>query len=353
MSNLMPKSIEMIDTNIVKPITAFSIQGRYKIIGSNSYRNMRYANDYDIQTDIKGDNLDYLDKLTKYFKHQFVKAKESTNIIITDFKCGFDKRFEYIGDYSIGSIKQYLKNPLITDVQRKTILGLNETEQVKYIKDLFILRWDYDDIMRGYKELFDGEKRYFRDCLLDKTIMKIDLIIIVGNQLAEVSENYIIRIGKKNNIVKEDFGANDFKKSLEYDIIKHAKTNSFKSLKRLLSLLIGEGDRKNKKKINSIIDFLNSQTGALYQVKSSLELLVLAITQTFRKIDFQTIYNNFQFIKTQISKIFSIDIKDSVFESMNEVEDVGEIEDLAEHLITYFQNLVNKETKSFLKSVME
>ena len=115
MSSLTKKSIEMINTNIVKPITAFSIQGRYKIIGSNAYRNLRYANDYDIETDIKGDNLDYLDKLTKHFKEQFIKAKASKNIIITDFKCGFDKRFEYIGDYSIQSIKQYLKKPLITD----------------------------------------------------------------------------------------------------------------------------------------------------------------------------------------------------------------------------------------------
>lgn len=352
MSSLTKKSIEMIDTNIVKPITVFSVQGRYKIIGSNAYRNMRYANDYDVETSIKGENLDYLDKLTKYFKEQFIKAQESNNIIITDFKCGYDKRFEYIGDYSTQSIKEYLKNPLITDAQRKTILELNETEQVKYIKDLFILRWDYDDIMKGYKTLFDGEKRYFKDCLLDKTIMKIDLIIIVGNQLAEVSENYIIKIGKKNNIVKEDFNSKDYEKSLEYDIIKFRKENSFKSLKRLLSLLITDGDTKNKKKINKIIDFLNSQTGALYQVKSSLELLLLAITQDFRKLDFEIIYNNFQFIKTKIASLFKIDIKDSVFEAINEIEDVDEAENLAEHLISYFQKIVNNETKSFLKSVM-
>jgi hypothetical protein len=350
MSNLIQKSIEMIDTNIVKPITVFSVQGKYKIIGSNAYRNMRYANDYDVETSIKGENLDYLEKITKYFKEQFIKAKASNNIIVTDFKCGYDKRFEYIGDYSIQSIKEYLKNPLITDTQRKTILGLNETEQVKYIKDLYILRWDYDDIMKGYKTLFDGEKRYFKDCLLDKTIMKIDLIIIVGNQLAEVSENYIIKIGKKNNIVKENFNKDNFNKSLEYDIIKYSKTNSFKSLKRLLSMLISRG--KNKDKINKIVDFLNSQTGALYQVKSSLELLLLAITQTFRKIDFEIIYNNFQFIKTQIAKVFSIDIKDSIFESINEIEDVEDAENLAEHLITYFQKIVNNETKGFLKSVM-
>jgi hypothetical protein len=313
---------------------------------------MRYANDYDVETSIKGENLDYLEKITKYFKEQFIKAKASNNIIVTDFKCGYDKRFEYIGDYSIQSIKEYLKNPLITDTQRKTILGLNETEQVKYIKDLFILRWDYDDIMKGYKTLFDGEKRYFKDCLLDKTIMKIDLIIIVGNQLAEVSENYIIKIGKKNNIVKEDFNSKDYQKSLEYDIIKFSKDNSFKALKRLLSLLIADGDKKNKKKINKIIEFLNSQTGALYQVKSSLELLLLAITQDFRKLDFEIIYNNFQFIKTKIASVFKIDIKDSVFEAINEIEDVDEAENLAEHLITYFQKIVNRETKDFLKSVM-
>jgi hypothetical protein len=352
MSSLTKKSIEMIDTNIVKPITVFSVQGRYKIIGSNAYRNMRYANDYDVETSIKGENLDYLDKLTKYFKEQFDKAKASKNIIITDFKCGFDKCFEYIGDYSISSIKEYLKNPLITDAQRKTILELNETEQVKYIKDLFILRWDYDDIMTGYKILFGDEKRYFRDCLLDKTIMKIDLIIIVGNQLAEVSENYIIRIGNKNNIVKENFNKQDLNKSLEYDIIKYSKTNSFKALKRLLSMLIGEGDYKNKRKINKIGEFLNSQTGALYQVKSSLELLLLAITQTFRKLDFEIIYNNFQFIKTKIASVFTIDVNDDIFEEINSIEDVDDAAELIEHLITYFTKIINNETKGFLKSVM-
>ena len=348
---LKKKTVEMIDTNIVEPVEAFSIQGKYKIIGSNSYRALRYANDYDIQTDIKGNNMDYLEKITQHFKKQFVKAKSSENIWITDFKCGMDERLSYFGDYTDADIQQYIKNPFLTDSQIKTILDGSETDRIEYIKSLFVLRWDYNDIIKGYKTLFDGTKKYFKDCLLDKTIMKIDLLILVGNQLAEISENYTIKIGDKTNQIKGSNTKKELQNSLQYDIDKFRKTNSFKSLKRLYSLFLLEGEKKNRVIINKLIDFFNSQVGALYQVKSELDVLKVAREQKFRLMPFKIIYNNLQFIKTQISKVFSIPIDDEVFESINEVEE-KDVDLLIENLSEYFTKKVNNNSKDFLKSLI-
>jgi len=349
MTKLLKKTVEMIDTNIIKPIEEFSIQGRYKIIGSNSYRVLRYANDYDIQTDIKGNNMDYLEKITQHFKKQFVKAKSSQNIWITDFKCGMDERLSYFGDYTDASIQDYIKNPYLSEQQIKTILDGNETERIEFIKSLFVIRWKYADIMRGYKTLFDGTKKVFKDCLLDKTIMKIDLLLLVGNQIAEISENYTIKIGSKTNQVK--FSSKDLQQSLQYDIDKYRKTNSFKSLKRLYSLFLLEGEKKNRIIINKLIDFFNSQVGALYQIKSELDVLTVAREQKFRLMPFEIVYNNLQFIKTQISKVFSIPIDDSVFESINEVTDQN-ADSLIEKLSEYFTKKVNDNSKDFLKSLI-
>ena len=349
MTKLLKKTVEMIDTNIIKPIEEFSIQGRYKIIGSNSYRVLRYANDYDIQTDIKGNNMDYLEKITQHFKKQFVKAKSSQNIWITDFKCGMDERLSYFGDYTDASIQDYIKNPYLSEQQIKTILDGNETERIEFIKSLFVLRWSYNDIIKGYKILFDGTKKVFKDCLLDKTIMKIDLLLLVGNQIAEISENYTIKIGSKTNQVK--FSSKDLQQSLQYDIDKYRKTNSFKSLKRLYSLFLLEGEKKNRIIINKLIDFFNSQVGALYQIKSELDVLTVAREQKFRLMPFEIVYNNLQFIKTQISKVFSIPIDDSVFESINEVTDQN-ADSLIEKLSEYFTKKVNDNSKDFLKSLI-
>ena len=348
---LQKKTFNMIDTNIVEPIEDFSISGKYKIIGSNSYRALRYANDYDITSSISGKNEDYLEKLTKHFKNQFIKAKSSENIWITDFKCGMDERLSYFGDYTDASIQNYIKNPFLTDRQKKTILDGDETERIEFIKSLFVIRWSYNDIIKGYKILFDGTKKYFKDCLLDKTIMKIDLLILVGNQIAEISENYTVKIGDKTNQMKGSNTKNELQNSLQYDIDKYRKTNSFKSLKRLYSLFLLEGEKKNRLIIKKLIAFFNSQVGALYQVKSELDVLKVAREQKFRLMPFKIIYNNLQFIKTNISKVFSIPIDDDVFESINEVEE-KDVDSLIENLSNYFTKKVNDNSKDFLKSLI-
>jgi len=193
------KKPEQINNKVIEVIDDFSLKGKYKIIGSNSLRSIQYGSDYDIEADVKVLTPAIVAKL---LQKEYKKAEKNPNVWIIDFKCGHDPRLIYKGDYSDHSLNSYLENPLIPAATREKIKKSKGEERVELVRDLFILRWKPSDINSGKIHLIDGKTRTLVECVMDKTTMKIDLVTKVGDQFAEMSENYYIKIGGKSNIPK-------------------------------------------------------------------------------------------------------------------------------------------------------
>lgn len=338
------RTLKMINKKASDVINSFGIKGRIRLIGSNSLRSTQYGSDYDIESIIKGVSVA---KIADLIQAEYSKTSNNLGIWITDFKCGHDPRLVYKGDYTNQSLEKYLKNPLVSPAKRKAILASSDEARIDLVRDLFILRWKPADIKKGEVKLIDGTTRSLETCLTDKTTTKIDLIVKVGDQFAEISENYYIKVGDKSNYTSIPSKAEQ-QESLEEDIYFYSKRDSFKSLKRLFSLLQLEPKSKAvKAQMKLLIDFFNSQTGYLNKIKNELVILETLLQQP-RKPKWEDVVANTQFIKQQVGEIYEIPLNDKVFEDLDKISPTTALATVR-NLRDYFSQKINQTSKIFLE----
>ena len=287
------------NNNLIDSFNKISIGRKYKIIGSSALKNNRYFNDYDIDDYFQNKNKDALTKITTHFKNLFKETSKNSNAWIIDFKCGIDPNY-------------------------------NKDE------DGYKLRWTKKDIMNGYKILKDGQKKYFRDCILDKSMFKLDYILLLNGQFVEISEKYIIKIGNENNIIP----SRDIKEELKNEIKKYKSENKFKALKREFSLLQLEG--KNQKKIKMYEDIFNSSLGYMNNIINQFKTISLMLEQDFRPVKLSDIYNNLQILKQNLSYFLIKNLSDEI-DSLCNIKNKKYLYNSLENIINYLTNYLNKE----------
>ena len=323
----MPKkTVEMLNDKVGDLVTAFAVHGKIKLVGSQQRRGLLYVSDTDILTQLQSRP----ELLAKYFKEVILDVPKKQYFFM-DFKCGLDKRLVY--NFDEDSLAEYLKNPLIPDVYKKKVLDAKGEDQVKLIRDLFILRWKPDDIIAGFIKLIDGTEYKMEDALLDDTIIKLDIIIPVGDRFAEISEMYIYK-QHGGNVVK----------SLAQDIEMYRHANSMKSLKRLYSII--ELTDKTDKRLPKLQDFFNSEYGLLN--KSANDLAILLLLTDKHAIAFEKIVSNLQMIKENLA-LTSVASKKKIL-SLNKVTRKN-WKGRVEKLIAYLRGVINPRAKELLKSL--
>ena len=171
---LKKKSLDEIDNHIGDVIHHFSVQSKVKFLGSNSYKGLLYASDFDIVSKI----TEPAEALANHFKKLFAKP---SHIYLMDFKCG--------------------------------------------LKDGEKLRWTKMQLAKGINGIL------LKDAIKMDTLIKLDFIVENGNSFVEISEIYDTKYQTKKT-------KKQIETELEEDIDKYVKeNNSMKSLKRLYSLL--------------------------------------------------------------------------------------------------------------------
>jgi hypothetical protein len=208
----------------------------------------------------KGNIHKILNSLTAHFKRIFRDAYKNSALFIIDFKCGFDESYP-------------------------------EDD------DRYKLRWDKEDIKKGYKILGNTKKKSFKECLLDETRMKMDVIYIVNGIFIELSEIYKININGHKN-----YSSVDVKNELEQEIKKYQKEGNYmKMLKRKYSLL---KFNPNKRVMEEFETIFNGQYGMLYNLINQLKIIQNVCIQDFRRPNIDEIVNNLQTIKQSLSSIY-------------------------------------------------
>ena len=286
------------NNNLINTFNKISIGQKFKIIGSSALKNNRYFNDYDINDYFQG-NKPVLTKITTHFKNLFKETYKNPDGWIIDLKVGIDPNY-------------------------------NKDD------DGYKLRWTKKDIMNGFKILKDGQKKYFKDCILDKSMFKLDYILLLNGQFVEISEKYIIKIGNENNIVQ----SRDIKEELKNEIKKYKSENKFKALKREFSLLQLEG--KNQKKIKMYEDIFNSDLAYMNNIINQLKTISLMLEQEFRKVDLKDIYANLQILKQNLSFFNTKKLSDDI-DSLCNIKNKKTLYNSLEKIINYLQNYLNKE----------
>lgn len=349
MNILQQKTVSQLNNSTGEMINSFAVKGKVRMIGSNSLRAIQYGSDYDIESILTGVSAI---KIANMIQKEYAEAGKSDDVWIIDFKAGHDSRMVYNGDYSDVSLKQYFstRGDLVSKAKQKKILALKGEDRIDAVRDLYILRWTPADIKKGKIKMPCGGERSLEESLLDKTTTKIDLVKKVGNQFAEVSENYYIRVGDRSNFVKAP-SKGELETSLEDDIHYYSKVDSFKALKRLFSLLQVEGKTKNKAKLTKLVEFFNSQVGYLNKIKNELTILEVLLEQTFRRPKWADIEANLQFIKEQISTVYKVPLDEKIFKTIDAITEKTALSTV-KTLKDYFATKINQNSKDFLRSII-
>jgi hypothetical protein len=326
----MGKTLDMLNNKIGNLVEKFAVKGKVKLVGSNQRRGQLYTSDYDIMTKLN----DRAETLANYFKNVMEEIPKKQYYFM-DFKCGLDKRLVY--NFDEDELAQYLKNPLISKSYKNKILSSKGEERVKLIRDLFILRWTREDIINGYVKLIDGSEYSLVDALQDNTIIKLDIIIPIGDRLAEVSEMYMYKQDKLDdtNILQD----------LSDDIEKYKHNNTMKSLKRLYSII--DLKNPNDKRLPKLQEFFNSEYGLLNKIANDLDVLLLLTEK--HNIPFSKIRNNIQMIKENIS-LSSVASKKKIL-TLNKINEKN-YRKISEDMITYLRGqIINPVAKELLKKL--
>lgn len=262
-----------------------------------------YCTDYDLREAFKtSDTKESLSMLKHCFQQKFSNALATPDEFITDFKCG-----------------QVNGQPI---------------------------RWNKHDMSKGYQNV--GDKKYtFEECLLMKSIIKLDMVVFINEIPNEFSDFYMLTIGSHaNNVV--NYSNKDSVLELlteEYsECIKDKKY--FKALKRLFLISVLENHPSTE-----LIELFNSDAGRLYKTIVDLNIVQLLLEQDFKTVPIQRIHSSLQAIKQFASKVATInvtfvsDILDHLCTISSHKTLIKKIEKLTEEL----QKTLNNNVKDLLE----
>lgn len=203
-------------------IKKLSISNSIELIGSNSIGKLKYTTDFDLQEYISIHKLKDYQKYVRKIQQVFKSFQKSKTVFITDFKSGY-----------------------------------HNTQPV---------RWNYTDIINGYK-IIDNDIiiNLFDTLQLKSNKIKIDIIAFINDKFVEFSCNYYFH--------SSDVDVTDIYKSLLLDVKKYYHAKKFmKMLKRLLSYRMIRNES-----VDDIIVFLNSQAGFLYQLQRNINWILYCL----------------------------------------------------------------------------
>jgi len=293
---MQTKSKNDYDQNLQKVFNLMSIKGAYNIVGSASLKGILYNADYDLNEmdHIKGQGA--FDKVYEIFKHKFQLAKSNPNIYITDFKCGVDSHGQPI-------------------------------------------KWTYDDLIK--------KKAQFIQALQTKSMIKLDIIYLINGTYVEITEVYFLDIGSHTTYNDTELDSTTIKSELlkaKTECVKEGLY--FKALKRLFSYknINGKSDQR-------LINFFNSPNGILYKANADLNVLLLLIDNKFRKPPIDTIKNNLQIIKQNLS--IQNETKENVSRILDDICRLKKLDEMhiyIDKLSKYLSRLFNTDAKTLYET---
>ena len=161
--------VKQYNKNITKIAKLMSLESKVNIVGSAKIKRNIYYSDYDSFSTVKGKNENMI---YNHFRSVFEIIKNSKNTIITDFK-----------------------------------LGENEKGEP--------LRWTYEEIKKR-----ENNGITFEMALKQKSMIKMDIVVLLNSRFIEITEVYNIYIDGSSNV---DYSKENIMKELIDDMNEQIK----------------------------------------------------------------------------------------------------------------------------------
>jgi len=342
MNNLLKNKISFPE-KLENTFSLISFNGNYSIAGTGNLKSILYPSDYDLFEEViqTNDKNEALKHIVKRFQEIFKKIKNSDFIFLIDFKAGildqafFDK-YNDVNEFLIYLNDMYQKK-LINSTEYRKALKLKKPDDIKeFCRNIYILRWTIDEVLKGYKNLKNSDKIYLIDCILDNTVIKLDCILHYNYSIfMEISEIYVFKV--KNHKIQSSTTeqihqgiTNDYKKFMHEGKI-------YKALKRLFSIY---KFKKDLGKCKELIKFFNSNEGLLNKIKNDLEIYIIVL-EKIPKIKINEIHFGLQNLKSQLANIYQFNIPNDYLDD-NRTKLIKNINLMIENLNVILQRIAKK-----------
>jgi hypothetical protein len=199
------------------------------IVGSYKNKKIKYPFDIDVHSNAKFKGRSDLEKIHKKFIRIVSDVLTNPFLRFSDFKLGVD----------------------------------NANKGIK---------WTPEDIKQGYK-IIDGKQIKFIDALIQSSVIKLDIIAVIGNRFVDITNNYYFDIGPISTDPSKRFveSVDAYEKSFfsEYKMLME-KGNYFKALKRLYTY---SNVRGYKELSNKLLELFNSDIGREAKNINDIEII--------------------------------------------------------------------------------
>ena len=289
-----------------KVFNLLTITGRYKIVGSQSIPHIKYKSDFDLLEYFN--TLDvgkYPQQILKIFQNKFERASKDPNIFITDFKCGENDKGEP-------------------------------------------LRWTKQTIKKG-SQVVGGKEYKFTDVLLQKSVIKMDIIAFIDGIATEFSEMYYFTLNGYQNYDEKPI-EKIYEEILEDGREYLKEGNVMKALKRVYASLNLLDKEKPLRQI--LVKFFNGHTGWLNSVKNDIDTLKTLTENNFRKPPRDKVKHNISLIQQKLTNCPEKRLKEVAINELEEIKNKVSLKQMPKRLDEireYIQQQVNKESHEFVE----
>jgi hypothetical protein len=283
-----------------------AIQSTYKIIGTASIKDVDFFGDIDLMS-IASVNID---EIEMYFKQRFEIASKSEWIYILDLKCG-----EYRG---------------------------------------IPVRWNAQSMEAGY-QVIRGKHITFRECILMKSTVKIDVIAFIDKAFTEFSNNYYLTVRSAGKVYTTYTADKMHLPTLITELTRDAQQNYvdkkyFKFLRRVYSLLRLKNEEPNTQKL--LVDYFNSNIGILNKIRNDLEAMLRLLDDGSKIPSIEQLTKSINTSYQTLLKIDNLFLIESVREwlyTASKQTDVSKIGEMLRVIVDYLQRKIDFQTERFIQ----
>lgn len=332
-------------------------------VGTFKYKTFKYPGDVDLFEkfelccDFNTSRVEFSKIIVDITKN----ILSADNIIFSEFKAGYDKRFNiYIGNIENGHIVDYDPELIMRDIKNLYEANLLYCEEYEYFKNLitqypemenflelqealrnfWVLRWNSDEILEGYKVLRGNYKKYLDEAVTEGSIIKMDSIAYVDQRFVEVTNFFLVTMQDRYGNVSyfsEELG--NYGNSLLSDFYKYYGTNTLKAIKRLWMYLILKKDICD---LSLFKELFSSDIAFYSQIVADIEVVIDLLKSSFQYDRDLLLYSINKRLK-MVDSCYDPSFLDNMF-YMQDFDLIKTFEDINDCL----KNWINQETLNWL-----
>ena len=349
--------LEGFSTDVKKSINLIKLNDKLEIkpVGSYKYRVHSYPSDIDLFEKYEDccDLKQVSTKIANKFKNIGQILLKNNKVFLGEVKIGYDMdlyinygtinyKNKKIKGYDYKKINQYLikikNNKLINEKTYKQIqkiikprptllefLKIHDT-----IRNLFVLRWNINELVKGYK-LLRNKKVTIEECLQHQTITKMDIWAPINNNYTEITNFYYLifknKDGKITFLCKE---LDNYIGSLDNDIYQYESIEFRNSLKLAKRIWIKYNLLNKDRLLTKLYPLFKSSAAKLNQIKEEMLVVNDLLNRYINQIDknlnknfikhvLPILKNQIEGFKIRINDIFEIELDyKKIFKHLNE-----------------------------------